>query len=156
LLGADPNMKALAGDRRIGWERAGPCSELALLGILSKGCSSQEVDFLLWKAVKKEWTEAVGAASFVARQGGLAPRNDQPTYRKHFRVPPFANHAKDGPPTVVVILTRSKACSTDQQVYPTQSKINTAEAMTVVQRPRLSPTADCVTFAVRTILLERR
>jgi len=32
----------------------------------------------------------------------------------------------------------------------------TAEAITVVQRPRLSPTADWVTFAVRTILLERR
>ena len=37
-----------------------------------------------------------------------------------------------------------------------QSKIVTAEAITVVQRPRLSPTADCVTFAVRTILLEMR
>ena len=39
---------------------------------------------------------------------------------------------------------------------PAQSKIRTAEAMTVVHSPRLSPTADCVTLAVRTILLDRR
>ena len=37
-----------------------------------------------------------------------------------------------------------------------QSKISTAEAITVVQSPRLSPTADWVTFAVRTILFEMR
>ena len=38
----------------------------------------------------------------------------------------------------------------------TQSKISTADAITVVHSPRLSPTADCVTFAVRTILFEIR
>ena len=37
-----------------------------------------------------------------------------------------------------------------------QSKISTADAITVVHSPRLSPTADWVTFAVRTILLEIR
>lgn len=37
-----------------------------------------------------------------------------------------------------------------------QSKIKTADAITVVHNPRLSPTADCVTFAVRTILFEIR
>jgi hypothetical protein len=37
-----------------------------------------------------------------------------------------------------------------------QSKISTAEAITVVHSPRLSPTADCVTLAVRTILFEMR
>src|ERR1700692_66290 len=37
-----------------------------------------------------------------------------------------------------------------------KSKINTADAITVVHTPRLSPTADCVTFAVRTILFDSR
>ena len=37
-----------------------------------------------------------------------------------------------------------------------QSKMSTADAITVVQSPRLSPTADCVTLAVRTILFEIR
>jgi hypothetical protein len=36
------------------------------------------------------------------------------------------------------------------------SRINTAAAMVVVHSPRLSPTADCVTLLVRTILLEIR
>ena len=36
------------------------------------------------------------------------------------------------------------------------SKIRMAAAMVVVHRPRLSPTADWVTFAVRTILFEMR
>jgi hypothetical protein len=36
------------------------------------------------------------------------------------------------------------------------SKIRMAAAIVVVQSPRLSPMADCVTFAVRTILLEMR
>ena len=36
------------------------------------------------------------------------------------------------------------------------SRISTAAAIVVVQRPRLSPTADCVTLLVRTILLEMR
>src|SRR6185437_1748777 len=36
------------------------------------------------------------------------------------------------------------------------SKIKIAAAMVVVHRPRLSPTADCVTLAVRTILFEMR
>ena len=36
------------------------------------------------------------------------------------------------------------------------SPIRMAAPRTVVQRPRLSPTADCVTFMVRTILLEMR
>ena len=39
---------------------------------------------------------------------------------------------------------------------PSQSKISTADAITVVHKPRLSPTADCVTLAVRTILFEMR
>ena len=36
------------------------------------------------------------------------------------------------------------------------SRISTAAAMVVVHLPRLSPTADCVTLLVRTILLEMR
>lgn len=36
------------------------------------------------------------------------------------------------------------------------SKIRIAAAIVVVQRPFLSPTADCVTFAVRTILSDIR
>ena len=36
------------------------------------------------------------------------------------------------------------------------SRIKTAAAIVVVQRPRLSPTADCVMLLVRTILLEIR
>ena len=36
------------------------------------------------------------------------------------------------------------------------SRISTAAAIVVVQSPRLSPTADCVTLLVRTILLEMR
>jgi len=52
-----------------------------------------------------------GAASFVAQQGGLAPRNDQPTYRKHFRLPPFANYAKDGPPTQILLDNSASECS---------------------------------------------
>ena len=40
--------------------------------------------------------------------------------------------------------------------FPGYSKIKIAAAITVVQRPCLSPTADCVMFAVRTILLEMR
>jgi hypothetical protein len=36
------------------------------------------------------------------------------------------------------------------------SKMRIAAAITVVQRPCLSPTADCVIFAVRTILFEMR
>lgn len=36
------------------------------------------------------------------------------------------------------------------------SKIKMAAAIVVVHRPRLSPMADCVTFAVRTILFEMR
>ncbi len=36
------------------------------------------------------------------------------------------------------------------------SKISIAAAIVVVHKPRLSPIADCVTFAVRTILLEMR
>ena len=36
------------------------------------------------------------------------------------------------------------------------SKIKIAAAITVVHKPRLSPTADCVTLAVRTILFEIR
>ena len=36
------------------------------------------------------------------------------------------------------------------------SRISTAAAMVVVHSPRLSPTADCVTLLVRTILLEMR
>jgi len=34
------------------------------------------------------------------------------------------------------------------------SKIRMAEAITVVHKPFLSPTADCVLFAVRTILFD--
>jgi hypothetical protein len=41
------------------WESSRACSELALSEILSKGCSSQEMGFLLWKAVEKRW--GVGA-----------------------------------------------------------------------------------------------
>jgi hypothetical protein len=36
------------------------------------------------------------------------------------------------------------------------SKIRIAAAIVVVHKPRLSPIADCVTFAVRTILFEMR
>ncbi len=38
---------------RTGWESPRACSELALLGMLSKGCSSHELRFLLWRAVEK-------------------------------------------------------------------------------------------------------
>ena len=39
---------------------------------------------------------------------------------------------------------------------PYSSRISTAAAIVVVHFPRLSPTADCVTLLVRTILLEMR
>ena len=54
---------------------------------------------------------------------------------------------------------RKRALGTSESARPhdlDQSKIKTAEAITVVHKPRLSPTADCVTLAVRTILLEMR
>lgn len=41
-------------------------------------------------------------------------------------------------------------------LFGSSSKIRMAAAMVVVHRPFLSPTALCVTFAVRTILLEMR
>ena len=55
-----------------------------------------------------------------------------------------------GTPRLYAELRLSKIAETSQ------SKISTADAITVVQRPRLSPTADCVTLAVRTILFEMR
>ena len=47
----------------------------------------------------------------------------------------------------------SKFARVDERL---RSKIKTAEAITVVHSPRLSPTADWVTLAVRTILFSRR
>lgn len=41
-------------------------------------------------------------------------------------------------------------------ISQSSSPINTAAVSTVVHNPRLSPTADCVIFIVRTILLEIR
>jgi hypothetical protein len=35
------------------WESHRACNELARFEILSKGCSSQRVEFFLWKAVEK-------------------------------------------------------------------------------------------------------
>ena len=57
--------------------------------------------------------------------------------------------------------TRLHFCENGQMPAPLgpaegYSKIRIAAAITVVQRPRLSPMADCVTFAVRTIMFEMR
>ena len=55
------------GLRRADWKSLRACSELALPGILSKGCSSQEMTFLLWKVVEKERDEVgVSAKSMYA------------------------------------------------------------------------------------------
>jgi hypothetical protein len=43
-----------------------------------------------------------------------------------------------------------------EELSENQSNIKIAAAITVVHNPRLSPTADCVTLAVRTILFEIR
>ena len=48
--------------------------------------------------------------------------------------------------------TCSKICRMQCLLFQNQ----TAAAMVVVHRPRLSPTADCVTLLVRTILFEMR
>jgi hypothetical protein len=49
-----------------GWVSSGACSELALPEILSKGRSSQEPGFFLWKAVQKEGCD--GAELIVTAQ----------------------------------------------------------------------------------------
>jgi hypothetical protein len=63
----------------------------------------------------------------------------------------LANHYFDNVTKLVKISARNARFKTRSY-----AKISTADAITVVHSPRLSPTADCVTFAVRTILLEMR
>src|ERR1700685_2304296 len=50
--------------------------------------------------------------------------------------------------------THAKSAACNANAY--SSRIRTAAAIVVVQRPFLSPTADCVMLLVRTILLEMR
>src|ERR1035441_8063539 len=71
-------------------------------------------------------------------------------------MPQFYAIAESDPGNCDIQPRSAPIISRGQRVKLDQSKINTAEAITVVQSPRLSPTADWVTFAVRTILFEIR
>jgi len=77
---------------RTGRESPRACSELALSGIFGQGCPSQEMGFLLWKAVEKDID--------------LKCRRERPAQSASF--PFWAKPVGNIPPFPLLLLIRSR------------------------------------------------
>src|SRR4051794_18121384 len=98
---------------------------------------------------RKQGMNHVHPVLFKQRVPGLRPPR-----RVSLGMTPKTKASVGCPPALQLVGCRARRRSR-LRLY-NYSKIRIAAAMTVVQRPRLLPTAVWVMFAVRTILLERR